>query len=79
MARASKYEDKKDELLGLVAKAQIAHGRPPSVRDLAEALDVGVATAHSYVAKLSDEGLVEWSSGRHRTLRCTGRGLEEAQ
>lgn len=76
MPRTSKFEDRREELLALIAQAQMTHGRPPSLRSLAVALDVGVATVHSYVTQLSDEGLVEWSVGRHRTLRCTNSGLE---
>lgn len=75
MARASHYDEDKAKVLDLVHSAAVAHGRPPSVRDLAEQLGVGVATMHSYLRKLSDEGLVEWAPGRHRSLRVTSSGV----
>lgn len=71
MARASKYEDKKHEVLDLIRYATSRHTKPPTVRDLADASGVGVATMHSYLTKLSEEGLVEWYRGKHRSLRLT--------
>ena len=77
MARASRYDDERKRILGLVHSADLAHGRPPSVRDLARATDVGVATMHSYLKRLAGEGLIEWAPGRHRSLRVTPAGLVE--
>lgn len=77
MARASRYADSRDEILKSVHEAATAHGKPPSVRDLAERMDVGVATMHSYLQKLSEEGMVEWRPGRHRSLHLTPAGIQE--
>lgn len=76
MARASRYKTEKIRILGLVDAAAQAHGRSPSVRDLAMAADVGVATMHSYLHKLAAEGLIEWAPGRHRSLRLTAAGAD---
>lgn len=79
MPRQSQYDANREALLRMIRGAQISHGRPPSVRGLAADLGVGVATVHSYLVQLSGEGLVEWSVGRHRTLHCTERGLNETE
>ena len=76
MARASHYQDDREQVLGLVLAAAQSHGRPPSIRDLAEKTGVGVATMHSYLKKLSDEGLIEWVPGRHRSLQVTPAGVD---
>lgn len=75
MARASKYEDVKQGILEQIAQADMRHGRPPAVRDLADRHGVSVSTMHSYLTRLAEEGLVEWSRGRHRSLRCTPQGF----
>lgn len=77
MARASKYEDSRDVIISLLAKAVTTHGRPPTVREVAEATSVGVGTAHSYLVKLEEEGLVERHAG-HRRVNLTEKGQIEA-
>ena len=77
MARVSKYPDKRDEVLRTIASTALQHGKPPSIRDLAEDHDVGVATMHSYLIKLAKEGLIEWRRGKHRSLRCTEQGFQK--
>jgi DNA-binding transcriptional regulator YhcF (GntR family) len=69
MARASRYEDVKQEILDEIAAVDAAHGKPPSVRDLAGRFEVSVSTMHSFLKKMLEEGMVEWKPGRHRTLR----------
>lgn len=76
MARASRYDDVKDGVLGHVVQAWSSHGKPPSVRDLADAHQVSVSTMHSYLKHMAEEGLVEWSPGRHRSLRATQQGFQ---
>lgn len=75
MARATNYQDDKEWVVKLIHDAQVAHSRPPTVRALATELGVGVATMHSYLRKMADEGLVDWKSGHHRSLRVTDRGM----
>lgn len=76
MARVSHYVDNREKILTSVHNAATAHGKPPSVRDLAEEIDVGVATMHDYLKKLAEEGMVEWRKGRHRSLHLTPEGIQ---
>lgn len=76
MARASHYGDKKMALLRAILDAADHHGRPPTVRMLAEGAGVGVATLHLYLNKMAQEGLVEWQAKSHRSLRCTPRAIQ---
>lgn len=76
MARASHYEDDKSRILDSVHTQAVRHGKPPSVRDLADQFDVGVATMHSYLRRLEGEGMVTWRHGAHRTLRLTSAGVD---
>lgn len=71
MGRASQYEAHRNRIISMISESSVSHGRPPTVRDLAEACGVGVATIHSYLQRLSEEGVVEWSPKSHRTLRVT--------
>lgn len=74
MARASKYDQSKRVVLQSINDAQWSNEPVPSVREFAQVLGVGVATAHSYLSKLADEGLIEWQQGRHRSLSLTRQG-----
>ena len=72
--RASRYEDNREGILKEIQKAQDRHGQPPTIRDLAATFEVGVATMHAHLQKLSDEGMIEWRKGKHRSLKCTPAG-----
>lgn len=75
MARRSNYEDKKHVLLSSIDTLGRSLGRAPSVRELADGIAVGVATAHCYLGKMAAEGLVQWQPKSHRSLRLTQEGL----
>lgn len=75
MARSSPYGDVKFQVLAELRKAAEKHAKPPSVRMLAETFSVSPSTMHSYLAKLIEEGMIEWSPGRHRTWRLTQAGI----
>lgn len=77
MARTSKYKDCREGVLLMIHKASRTHGKAPTVRDLADHFEVGVATMHSYLHKLAEEGVVEWRPGRHRSLSFTPQGSQE--
>jgi DNA-binding MarR family transcriptional regulator len=74
MSRATRFDEVAPSVLEMVFAAESRHAKPPSVRDLADAAGVAVATMHSYLTKLSEDGLLEWRSGRHRSLRLTDAG-----
>lgn len=69
MARASRYDKVRENILGLLKEAEERHGRPPSVRELASATGVSGSTMHSYLHRLKSEGVVEWEPRQHRSLR----------
>jgi DNA-binding IclR family transcriptional regulator len=81
MPRPSTYETSRTAILNLVAQAQDRHSRPPAIRDLAAELGLGVATMHSYLHRMAEEGLVEWTPNKHRSLRLcpAGRQLASSQ
>lgn len=76
MGRQSHYEDKKRFILLAIHDVHKAAGRAPSVRELAYRAAVGVATVHSYLGKMAQEGLIVWQPKAHRTLRLTPLGFE---
>jgi transposase len=47
------------------------------VRELAAQFGVGTATMHAWLSRLSDEGMVEWTAGRHRSLRLSQQGSQQ--
>lgn len=77
MARASLYIAHREMVLRCIDSSMKSHSKPPSVRELAEVCEVGVATMHAYLLKLAEEGVVEWRQGRHRSLRLTPEGSKE--
>lgn len=74
MPRESRYDISRHKVLQMINAKQLSHGQPPSVRELAEVADVGVATMHDYLVRLNEEGLVEWQPGKHRSLRLSRAG-----
>lgn len=79
MARPSKYPEHRDRILTLVNNAAARHSRPPSMRTIAQDLGVGVATVHSYLARLASEGLIETPANRHRAVVLTQQGFQHLQ
>jgi Mn-dependent DtxR family transcriptional regulator len=74
MARASNYAQNRTAIVEQLAEAETHHSLAPTVRDLATAMNVGVATVHSYLRRLAMEGMVEWTPNKHRSLRLTDTG-----
>lgn len=74
MARTSAFDEKKHDVLASVGRAALAHSRTPTVRELAHTFEVAPATMHAWLNKLSEEGLITWEVGRHRSLNLTQQG-----
>lgn len=76
MARRSEYGNQKTAVLAEIGDRMRRHSKMPTVRELADRFEVSAATMHSWLTRLAEEGLVEWTPGRHRSLRCTPRGIQ---
>jgi DNA-binding IclR family transcriptional regulator len=76
MARLSQYRDQRLAVLTEISERVRRHSKVPTVRELAERFDISAATMHSWLTRLAEEGLVEWTPGRHRSLRCTPRAIQ---
>lgn len=72
MARQSLYEYKRDGILEAIQSLTSARGRAPSLREIADVADVSVATLHSYLRRMQEEGVVTWESRHHRSLKVVG-------
>lgn len=68
MGRQSLYQYKRDGIVEAIERLS-ADGRSPSLREIADVADVSVATLHSYLKAMRDEGIVEWHEKSHRSLR----------
>jgi DNA-binding transcriptional regulator YhcF (GntR family) len=77
MARVSLYGAHREDILRCIHQSMLAHSKAPSVRELAEKCEVGVATMHAYLKMMAEEGVLEWRQGRHRSLRLTPLGIRE--
>lgn len=71
MPRVSQYEFKRDDILATIQALTSESGRSPSMREVADVVDVSIATLHSYLNQMREEGLVEWQNRSHRSLRVT--------
>jgi SOS-response transcriptional repressor LexA len=74
VARQSLYEYKREGILQAIITLTNAKGQPPSLREIADVADVSVATLHSYLLKMQVEGVVEWESKHHRSLKVVAPG-----
>lgn len=87
MARATRFDEVAGKILERIQAAESRHAKAPSVRELADYCEVAVATMHSYLARLAgamdEKGvatepvLIEWKTGRHRSLKLTDQGRSE--
>jgi len=75
--RQNLYQSRRLAVLGFIHSYRDETGRGPAVRMIAEQLGFGLASVHSYLVVLRAEGMVEWITGKERTLRCTGAGIRQ--
>jgi hypothetical protein len=69
MGRQSQYKTKRDDVLAAIKKLTAEQGRSPSLREVSGETGVSIATLHSYMAKLKEEGAIEWQEKSHRSIR----------
>lgn len=68
MGRQSQYKIKRDDVLGAIRKLTAQLGGSPSLREISAETGVSIATLHSYLDKLQDEGAIEWQKKTHRSI-----------
>jgi repressor LexA len=56
------------ELLRYVADVSARQGRPPSLKEAADALGKATTSVHSLAARLLRAGLLKWEPGKARTM-----------
>lgn len=71
MPRQSLYMYKRDGILDAISTLSAATGKAPSIREIAEVSDVSIATLHSYLTKMKDEGVITWTERHHRSLKVS--------
>ncbi|MEV6526866.1 winged helix-turn-helix transcriptional regulator [Longispora sp. NPDC051575] len=72
--RVETLTDERVAVLHAVAQHTARRGYPPSLRDLAEAVGLGVTTTSYHVGRLAAGGYVEHTPRLPRTLRLTQAG-----
>lgn len=71
MPRQSLYMYKRDGILDAISTLSATTGKAPSIREIAEVSDVSIATLHSYLTKMKDEGVITWTERHHRSLKVS--------
>lgn len=79
MGRKSHYMASKILILQSIHGLTMQRRTSPTVREVAEDTGISMATLHSYLQRLSQEGLVQWRPKRHRSLQLTKAGQNMAQ
>lgn len=64
------------ELVAAVDRITRERGRPPSWRELAEALGIGLRTVRELADRCREKGLVRFTIGKPRTITTTWAGRE---
>lgn len=62
--------------LDFIATFTDEHGWPPTVREVAAALEVGIPTAHQHLKNLADEGLIVKGTGPRMIRIAAGGHIE---
>lgn len=75
MPRQSLYMYKRDGILDAIETLTAATGKAPSIREIAQVADVSIATLHSYLTKMKDEGVISWTERHHRSLKVIPVGI----
>lgn len=76
MGRKSHYMANKLVVLQSIYNLTAHRRKAPTVREVADDTQISMGTLHSYLQRLSEEGLVSWRQKRHRSLQLTKSGQE---
>lgn len=76
MGRQSLYDVRRDSIIMAIKRLSDRYGKPPTLREVSELCDVSVATLHTYMPQLAEEGLITWQPRSHRSVRLTAKALE---
>lgn len=75
LPKISKVNEKRDILLRFIAEQINEKGYPPSVREIAKAINVrSSSTVHAYLSALEGEGLLQKDGANSRAIRLTPQG-----
>lgn len=75
MPRQSLYLYKRDGILDAIETLTAATGKAPSIREIAQVADVSIATLHSYLTRMKNEGVISWQERHHRSLKVLSPGV----
>lgn len=65
-----KRTDTGEKVLDTIIAYQRQHERPPTVREIAQALDMAsTGGIHRWLEILRSQGKIEWEPGKSRTIR----------
>jgi DNA-binding GntR family transcriptional regulator len=60
-----------DMIVDCIMRGHRADGCPPTVAEIAATVGRSETAVRRRLARLQDEGRVDWNPGRHRSLRTT--------
>lgn len=69
---AAPRKDRELEVYDFIVKFSDNRHYPPSIREIAEAMGTTPANVHRYLARLKEEGAVNWDPNGRRTIHVTG-------
>lgn len=70
--RSQGTTEKQLAVLATIAEWVGSRGYPPTVRELADVMDVNVSDVFQKLLRLRRDGIVDWEDGKCRTLRIVG-------
>lgn len=65
-----------DLIVDIIARQSRADGHPPTYAEIAAAVGKSETAVRRRLARLREEGRVDWNDGRHRSLRTTNMKQE---
>jgi repressor LexA len=67
---------REEEALAFIKRYEGRHGRPPTVREIADGMKLASPNAvYKYLRRLREDGRLAWEPRKHRALRVVGHGL----